>query len=1653
MTAAVDLTSAENGSSQPIQSQSPTKDKDWTYIEFLDKALQLNLEEYDIPKRVTFLEAFIQTGFEHVAKTYKLSINQETVSLVCRSFDSILHFMEKDYTILIHPDANGTVIYERLFFGMFRLIVFREEEINYKIRSTLKQIFSNLQSEIQHHKQYSKMFLSLFQLCENITRFLQSKHDPSSFSLPDGLLITLADKGSALLIVTMILDTLFLSLTTSSTLSQIISPPSFNYIFNLTSQLCACLKARSQDVQEVDEELDQLNGLFADICSKALSLCENRSLWCDLIIEWLFSICQLSFHPGIGETLDIKASSLAIDIIGLIITNQSGTVSCHDNLSLESISSGDINSSNIYISMSALQKVFIQTKPSLICSMLHFQVTFLQQKVSTLRDTIQYNEIISKSNDSSDAFMQVFQDLSFMPKVRNFGNLEKVFLKQFNTLTVSNKIHLIKRMGLVACFLGGTLNVNTLKCTNCDFAQIQNNSCGKELNNDQTYCLGFQKIFKVIASSPDFVASIPLVYEFLQAFYRYGSVFNIVDKNGKIDYIEKWIFAALRSSSRDIRVAACQIVSLPSISYFCQLFVANLAQIDVFGKDSHLKETTIMAYAQLAKPAEDEDLNEILVHMIRFLAKKDAVDSSLLIYHTKAIVRHRSLENVEHLFSPFWESVCKELVQLDMVDGEGEGRYKVMREFCRIIDVPYFSQFFEITHPYIIPLFVLKGFTKGINDIADKVIKSNTRNKVGELLKEDISKIIATTLLESKDPMKYVIQNFLNTTNLKALIGGQNETDREAMIISKYRLDIAFELLKMYDFKNESNSHKIDQAFNYLQTQIHTRRNTSSLIDTTSNSFFQENTLAVFTRFSNDIRDVNSQISTFEKRKCLYGLIKLIKCAGYGFAKKALHQACVLLQAALETAQLQEITLYVWKTLLENMPDKELGTMTDLTFSVVIQRWPTFTEGARQQAHKMLSYLTKNRAQAMSDIHRKKAIPYMYGLEDYLPDIYSLIKAMDHRKPLVESQSMQLFRGDGKPKVVNHPLNYVTGVMVRASNDNVYIVRQTLLETLQILKDNKAFIAASRDRPRIFTVYVKNICFKLLDISNRFGDSETDIPFLCAECLGYLGALDPSEVDMPTEVSSIIVIDNFEDRSESVDFVTYFLEKYLVKAYLSSTDPNSQLFFAYGIQEFLKFCKLYQEDTLNARGKSNALWEKFPSEIQTAMAPMRTSRYTPTESHETSTTPYPIFKQDIDYMDWLNTFAMDILKNAKGNKNAEIIFKICRKTIRDPDPSIVNFILPYATLNVILSCEEDYCKNILNELLIVLNADQNENRNIKRFYSSVFSVLDYLNNWSQKRQFYKDKSSKTSSKSDTKNQRLVEKVGNFLNAISPDLMARKSYECKSYPRAIMYWEREMDSISETDTEKREDIYSKFMEIYVNIDDPDSLDGVARSFKTLSIPHKILTLETAGRWDNALECYESMAKSSSEWDWNTDTGYNMLRTMKVGGNYESLLNIIDTIHSSQGGISDRLLEIGIETSWIQPNFERMKKYLSMVPNNSSINCGFDVNVARALLALNDNSQEEFDSFVEKARSEVATSLASSKVSFLYQCQDHLAKLHGLFDLEYVGSLVFERANKESQDNEHPFVSQFLDGRLSLVGTNYATKCYLLALRRSAIMSTK
>lgn len=1572
-----------------------------------------------------FLNFIHEKSLSKLLKVDPSSFSQEHVAQAVSSIKALKTLVIYKPSPFLELDGDH-YMYEKIVPTILLLSKFDSFEISTHVGFFLKSTFSSITKDSVLYASNARLCIYLLDICSSFLQSLNQENLPLTNSISKAFISISQSQYHSLNICFIIIQSLLTSVISVPGFFLILKQNFFPKIYKTVSEILSQLKKTTRSFDLDYLQIDNLHLKFSNILSLSLESFSRNAGWCNLSIDWLLLIQTLASFRELDTQLDVAAAALALDLISIIFDGQAGGIAKVEHVTT---TPGDSQASKtIDLVIEALSSIVDPAEFSMLFDLIEYTDPFLILKANSLKESLNKNHFtlscsFPKYQQNTLQFSKLFEELDFLSMpIFSADDLKFFIEKKFDLLSLGEKISLVNMVGLSACYTVGTLDMGSFKCKTCDFGVFMP-------SDSKIQSPVYTQIFMLILGSDRFTDYKDLRLATLKALRRALNGIDIITIGSDLD---EWVIKSLQSTNRDIRIAASMIPPLYSDREY---IIKAILRLDLINKD-YLVETTILAWAQMAKFSEGQDLNILLRELVKIFSYSNDFYVSQSMYHLRSIASHKGV-NLWNLFAPFWSTISIYIVKNKNTNPN------ILTRFCELVAVSK-EIFYARTYEYTVPYIILGGDKPLLEEIANALEWT-----VEKLILNTISKTFAIFLCKKPNQISTVFQKLVKILPNFAQV-------EISQIINPSRIEIAYEILKMHDPNDLEKSDRISRVFANLYELLRkkSKKRKKSAIDGEDSGkelspsmesielFFEDNILGIISYFSKSIRDSTGKVAHLEKLQGLRGLIKLIECAGSAFSK-ALPQISVILQSALEDQVLQLEALKVWAHMLKFMSTEELETVTDLTFSVIIQNWDFFTSEAQTEGHKLLRYLIFEKREELQNIIKKRSIPYTYGMLPDLGDIYAEILTMIPPQPEEISPLLPL--------------------LVRSSNENVYVVRQTILEINNFLINNQGCIKSAMDNSIQRAHYIEPLYKMLLQTSYQFHNSNTDIPYICAQCLGLLGAADPTKVRIANEISDIVVVHNFYDAKESIYFVSQFMEHFLVKAFVSSTDPNCQAYLAYGIQEYLKFCGLYLGGP-TTRSRQESIWDCFSLSSQVIMQPMRNSRYTLTIPEGDEKVHYPLFNPNMDHFQWLTRFVLDLLSHTddESNPNATRVFKICRKIIINQDASLYNFILPYVALTIVLGNNENYRENIVNEMLIILNTDledsDNTQDNLKRCYSSVFSIIDYFNKWMRKRQNYfaelnKAKSrTKTvvpsSAKRDPKNDRPIAIVQEIIGRISADLMAKRSYQCKSYPRAIMYWEQHLKKPLEQ--KEREGIYSKFMEIYSNINDPDSIDGVARSFQHISIPRKIIQLESTGRWDDALECYESLVHSSNnDWQWDSEYGYNMLQCMKNGGNYEGLLTLLDSMEHSGKEIPEQLLGIGVETSWLAGDFDKMNSLLAQIPSESFINKSFEVNIGRAMNSLRNHDFEDFKNKIELARKGVSDSLASTFTSTMHQCHRALVQLHGLADLESIGELDISG----SSQFKHRDVSLKLNQRLDVVGSDYTSKLYLLALRRSAVMSSQ
>lgn len=367
-----------------------------------------------------------------------------------------------------------------------------------------------------------------------------------------------------------------------------------------------------------------------------------------------------------------------------------------------------------------------------------------------------------------------------------------------------------------------------------------------------------------------------------------------------------------------------------------------------------------------------------------------------------------------------------------------------------------------------------------------------------------------------------------------------------------------------------------------------------------------------------------------------------------------------------------------------NVSDEvKIEPLLDQTFSIIVQNWSSFDNSSRQHAHDTIASLLKTHRGLIRE--RIAMLPSLSSVKE----LSAFGAELDRLKAKLD------------------PMSVLEAYSQRCKEDNATVVRQALQELVLFLQahENLIHMAAMSQQPNKL---VGEISRSLLDASLRFRENHADIVDLCAQCLGVIGCIDPNRIEVPRVKKEILMLDNFDRRGEVIEFVATMLETVLVEASRSAPTGKAQSYFAYVMQELLKFCGF--TDALVARSRSPtdpafARWQKMPESIASTLTPYFNSKYVvvnPTNPQKF--VPFPTTGPVPKHSAWLRTIVFYLLHRAKG-QNAGMIFPVISRVIWSHDLGIPSFMLPFCVLNVIIGGTDEEVEIVRTEFVRILQFD------------------------------------------------------------------------------------------------------------------------------------------------------------------------------------------------------------------------------------------------------------------------------------------------------------------------------------------------------------
>ncbi|QSL66355.1 hypothetical protein MERGE_000733 [Pneumocystis wakefieldiae] len=1271
---------------------------------------------------------------------------------------------------------------------------------------------------------------------------------------------------------------------------------------------------------------------------------------------------------------------------------------------------------------------------------IRFRSGYLKEKYDSIIDYIKpiWNGYI-ETNDDNLIIEQLYPSLDpifyisrymdrafpqFSGRIDNIFEKIQRFLFDTNLDIVQYRV-IFECIGLLNCGASGRLTVFRLDC-NEDFSLLCNicdspKSSAKILDSSETVicseliesCLNLEwfvncDVLRIIAMKT------------LGRIIRHSTIESEIRLSTSV--LGNWCIQSLRSSLRRLRIQSgytlcCYYNKKKSDDPNNEITLENRRYIfDVLkgmtvNNEKIYMESVILFWAELAKISEDEELNLILILFIEYLGQGNLFIQALIFQEIHSISDARSLTPLQ-LFSPYWNTVSIAIVK------QMQNQPQIVQIFSSILGISL-SDFFSRTESYTLPYLIISKRKDIIEQIASFLQKD-----VSTLCLDNMPYILAALLTQD---VAYVESATMLLLSLAS--SDFKKVDLSGLVRSEPIL-IAVQLLQMFSDEFYKKRARVLRALEIVSAIV-CKIPLDDLYSNTFDSkdvlahFFSRYTLGIVAQFTDLINDVKGKNSVREKLRYLVGIEELVKLSG-SFITSAIPQLSACLQSALLDPFLRKASLCSWSTLVNNLNDFDLSGLLGQTFSLFLSYWNECLIAERQLIRDLFWSLINNRKNVIEE--SIASIPSLKEIKE-LDDIE--MKLSEFRKSLSFS-------------------DYLKNITQRCVDDSEIVCYQGLLELRKCLYENQLSLHSLIVKERTEQV-IEYIIRALLDVCQKYREINKDIVILSAECLGAVGAVDPLRVDAKKKKKELVVLYNFENMDENITFVSSFIQEQLVGAFRFATNTRAQGFLAYVMQELLKFCGFTTSNITNTDQSSFETfkrWSYFSIGSKQTLLPLLNSKYFVNQTQLNADLAYPIYSSAKTYKIWLQNFSLEIFKSVEGD-NAKKIFSICSYIIKNQDLNIINFLLPFALLNVILTGTECLKNMVANELLDVLKDGESQKvdhvqvEKAQLACQTVFSIIDYFNIWlRRKRSFNSNCKVAVARKAnrymivddDVDSDPLIKKVESLLLVIPSDLIGRASYNCGSYARAVFHWEQyiRQERNNGLDNKGLRPLYKKLQQMYINLDDPDTIEGISSKFHTFDLDQQILIHESAGRWAAAQTCYElSLDRKNPKFELLN----GLLNCLKRQCHYDTLLTKIDGLISCDLNFTDKLINVGAEVAWQFEKWDILDKYLSITDSKL-----FDIGLGKALLLLKSKNYLDYHNCIVELRTQLAMSLGSSNIDSTWQCYDILFKLHMLFELEYLYNSF------KDDSNDISLFMDRIDQRLQIMAASFEYRCSVLSLRR-------
>ncbi|CAH0039431.1 unnamed protein product [Clonostachys solani] len=1205
----------------------------------------------------------------------------------------------------------------------------------------------------------------------------------------------------------------------------------------------------------------------------------------------------------------------------------------------------------------------------------------------------------------------------------DISGLEGVIIKRFPESSESNQCQILDALSKCCCVLDGAASffvakpgTLTVQCSVCEIKNYERQQVPPNVRKDD-----IQRIFSSIiqldslsqSRRPRIIAMMALRR---LALHSNDLNFLNLERSGS----GQWCLKSLNSSLRELRIAAGRTLvaflivnKLPTkISSLNELIRKNRQNTISLLKSlsekhqSQLIETCILAWGQLGRVGDEEELNLVLIQLLEYLGNSNNVVSAFAFNELMILAESRGT-TPRRLLDPYWRNLAY-LTTKDMVH-----RPQRSRAVAELLQMSI-SELLLLIQAHALPWLVLEKRQDVIQKLADARQESDPEH----VIMNNLAPIITLLLVQEVED----VTAFANS-RIAEIAPKLHHTSLVELIRSDPVL-LAMEFLKAAGDADPSRKPLVQRGFQTMASiMLAGNKEARSKKANIIGLFLQDYLLGLIAQFANMISDpFSNNVPIIEQRRYIRALDEMIKfCKGYARIARPQISACLL--SALTEEGLREAAFTAWASMLYNLDTEDVEALLETTFFITRRYWALLGQAAVLIVKDMLNFLLE-KYKAVIRMSYINKLPPLSGL----PGLEPIEAKLEKLRPVLT------------------PETALEAYSQRIGNDNSGVVQQALVELATYLKQDDVALVTSTTSQQPGSI-IPSLLRALLDCAYKYNGLHVEISRLVVECIGLVGCVDSNQVEAAREHRSIVILDNFEKPEEVSDFGLFILEEVLVPAFLSATDTKIQGFLSYAMQELLERCDIKTVCSMQDTGvlSGNEIYRKWmaiPENVREVLEPFLRSKYIVAPMAPTATA-YPVFRPGKPYATWLRTFVLGLLQMGQ-NPHADMLFEPLSRVIRVKDLSTAEFLLPYLVAHVIIgeNSGTSVKNSVLEELKLILEYEAEDSsplvvkEDMKRFYYSVFRVLDYLMRWVQNK--------RSVPKLTTLDKESLTRVQRALDLIPAQLIAQRAIQCNEYARALFHLEQHAQNVEQKKSEpgERVRLLEQLQDIYANIDEPDGLDGISAHLPALDLNQQILGHKKAGRWGAAQTWYEMQLVEEPD---NSDVQLELLNCLKQAGQHDNLLNHVEGIRANSSS-DNRIMPFAVEAAWVTGRWESLDKFTNRFQGSKLHD--FNMSIAYLFDSLHaGRGTEHYTEILREIRESVSSSLNASATTSLRTAHEQLLRSHVLTDIE----MIITAGNQS--EPEHRKLLSLLDNRLNMIGAYSNDKQYLLGVRRAAMMLTK